>query len=87
MPDRSCLLTVTFYSSDRVVANYNLVGPGKAALENAVRYAAAELGPKEIRANAIWPWPISTRATSGIAHFDDRLLAEAGARTPVGGNT
>jgi enoyl-[acyl-carrier protein] reductase I len=74
-----CLLTVTFYGSERVVANYNLMGPVKAALESAVRYAAAELGPKGIRANAISPGAISTRAASGIAHFDELLAAEAAA--------
>lgn len=71
------LLTVTFYGSERVVAHYNLMGPVKAALESAVRYTAAELGPKQIRANAISPGPISTRAASGIAHFDELLTAEA----------
>ena len=79
MPDGGCLLTVTFYGSERVVANYNLMGPVKAALESAVRYTAAELGSKEIRANAISPGPISTRAASGIAHFDELLIAEAAA--------
>jgi enoyl-[acyl-carrier protein] reductase I len=60
-----------------VVANYNLMGPVKAALESVVRYTAAELGPKQIRANAISPGPIRTRAASGIAHFDELLEAEA----------
>jgi enoyl-[acyl-carrier protein] reductase I len=55
MADGGCLLTVTFYGSERVVANYNLMGPVKAALESAVRDTAAELGAKEIRANAISP--------------------------------
>lgn len=81
MPDGGCLLTVTFYGSERVVANYNMMGPVKAALESAVRYAAAELGPKGIRAHAISPGPIKTRAASGIANFDELLAAEA-ARTP-----
>ena len=79
MPAGGCLLTVTFYGSERVVANYNLMGPVKAALESAVRYTAAELGPKQIRANAISPGPIRTRAASGIAHFDELLAAEAAA--------
>ncbi|SFK64098.1 enoyl-ACP reductase FabI [Methylocapsa palsarum] len=73
------LLTVTFYGSERVVANYNLMGPVKAALESAVRYVAAELGAKGIRANAISPGAIRTRAGSGIAHFDDMLATEAAA--------
>jgi enoyl-[acyl-carrier protein] reductase I len=74
-----CLLTVTFYGSERVVAHYNLMGPVKAALESAVRYTAAELGAKGIRANAISPGAIRTRAASGIAHFDELLAAEAAA--------
>jgi enoyl-[acyl-carrier protein] reductase I len=79
MPHGGCLLTVTFFGSERVVANYNLMGPVKAALESAVRYTAAELGPKQIRANAISPGPIRTRAASGIGHFDDLLASEAAA--------
>lgn len=79
MPNGGCLLTVTFYGSERVVANYNLMGPVKAALESVVRYTAAELGAKQIRANAISPGPISTRAASGIAHFDQLLVEEAAA--------
>ena len=79
MTSGGCLLTVTFYGSERVVAHYNLMGPVKAALESAVRYTAAELGPKEIRANAISPGAIKTRAASGIAHFDEFLAAEAAA--------
>ncbi len=77
MRDGGCLLTVTFYGSERVVAHYNLMGPVKAALESAVRYTAAELGAKGIRAHAISPGPIKTRAASGIAHFDELLAAEA----------
>ncbi len=79
MPNGGCLLTVTFYGSERVVAHYNLMGPVKAALESAVRYTAAELGAKGIRAHAISPGPIKTRAASGIAHFDELLAAEAAA--------
>ena len=81
MPDGGCLLTVTFYGSERVVANYNLMGPVKAALESAVRYTAAELGPKGIRAHAISPGPIRTRAASGIDRFD-ALLTLAAAVAP-----
>jgi len=64
------ILTVTYYGSEKVVANYNVMGPVKAALESCVRYMAAELGPKMIRINALSPGPISTRAASGIDHFD-----------------
>ena len=76
-----CLLTVTFYGSERVVAHYNLMGPVKAALEGAVRYAAAELGVSGIRCHAISPGPIRTRAASGIDRFDE-LLARAAATAP-----
>lgn len=76
------LLTVSFYGSSRVVEHYNLMGPVKAALESAVRYVAAELGPKGIRAHAISPGPIRTRAASGIDRFDE-LLAAAAARVPA----
>lgn len=72
-----CLLTVTFYGSERVVEHYNLMGPVKAALESAVRYTAAELGAKSIRAHAISPGPIRTRAASGIDRFDELLAAAA----------
>jgi enoyl-[acyl-carrier protein] reductase I len=79
MKSGGCLLTVSFYGSERVVAHYNMMGPVKAALESAVRYAAVELGPKGMRANAISPGAIKTRAASGIAHFDELLAAEAAA--------
>ena len=81
MQDGGCLLTVSFYGSERVVANYNMMGPVKAALESVVRYTAAELGPKGIRAHAISPGPILTRAASGIAHFDE-LLQHSAASAP-----
>lgn len=81
MANGGCLLAVTFYGSERVVEHYNLMGPVKAALESSMRYIAAELGPKGIRAHAISPGPIRTRAASGIDQFDE-LLAEASARAP-----
>jgi enoyl-[acyl-carrier protein] reductase I len=81
MTQGGCLLTVTFYGSERVVANYNLMGPVKAALESAVRYTAAELGAKGIRAHAISPGPIRTRAASGIDRFDE-LMSIAAASAP-----
>ncbi len=81
MPLGGCLLALTFYGSARVVDHYNLMGPVKAALESSMRYVAAELGPKGIRAHAISPGPIRTRAASGIDRFDD-LLDAAAARAP-----
>jgi enoyl-[acyl-carrier protein] reductase I len=73
MKDGGCLLTVTFYGSEKVVEEYNLMGPVKAALEAAVRYMAAELGSKNIRVHALSPGPLKTRAASGIDRFDDLL--------------
>jgi enoyl-[acyl-carrier protein] reductase I len=81
MTNGGCLLAVTFYGSERVVAHYNLMGPVKAALESSMRYIAAEMGPKGIRAHAISPGPIRTRAASGIEGFDE-LLDAAAARAP-----
>jgi enoyl-[acyl-carrier protein] reductase I len=81
MTKGGCLLAVTFHGSERVVEHYNLMGPVKAALESAVRYTAAELGSKGIRAHAISPGPIRTRAASGIDGFDE-LVAAAVAVTP-----
>jgi enoyl-[acyl-carrier protein] reductase I len=79
MTNGGCLLAVTFYGSERVVAHYDLMGPVKAALESAVRYTAAELGSKGIRAHAISPGPIGTRAAGGIDRFDELLAAAAAA--------
>lgn len=82
MPDGGCLLTVSFYGSEKVVEDYNLMGPVKAALESSVRYMAAELAPKRIRVHALSPGPLKTRAASGIARFDE-LLERTRARLPA----
>ncbi len=76
------LFTMTYYGSQRVVKNYNIMGVAKAALESAVRYLAAELGPKGIRVHAISPGPLATRAASGIPEFD-ALLDKARAKAPA----
>ena len=76
------LFTMTYYGSQRVVKNYNIMGVAKAALESAVRYLAAELGPKGIRVHAISPGPLATRAASGIAEFD-ALLDKARIKAPA----
>jgi enoyl-[acyl-carrier protein] reductase I len=65
----SSLMTLTYYGSEKVVANYNVMGVAKAALEASVRYLAADLGPDGIRVNAISAGPIRTLAASGIAGF------------------
>jgi enoyl-[acyl-carrier protein] reductase I len=65
----SSVLTLTYYGSEKVVANYNVMGVAKAALEASVRYLAADLGPDGIRVNAISAGPIRTLSASGIAGF------------------
>ena len=82
MAEGGCCLSVSFFGSSRVVRHYNMMGPVKAALESAVRYAAAELGEKGIRVHALSPGPLKTRAASGIDHFDE-LLAAASERAPI----
>lgn len=82
MQEGGALLTVTFYGSEKAVDDYNLMGPVKAALESAVRYMAAELGPQGIRVNCISPGPIKTRAASGISRFDE-LLEKSAQRAPI----
>jgi enoyl-[acyl-carrier protein] reductase I len=76
------LVTMSYYGADKMVANYNIMGPVKAALEASVRYAAAELGPSGIRVFAVSPGPLRTRAASGIAQFDE-LIADAKERAPA----
>jgi enoyl-[acyl-carrier protein] reductase I len=67
------ILTLTYLGSERVFQNYNVMGVAKAALEACVRYLAADLGPKNIRVNAISAGPIKTLAASGIAGFTSIL--------------
>ena len=66
MPDGGCLLTLTFQGSNRVTPNYNVMGVAKAALESATRYLANDLGPQNIRVNAISPGPMKTLAGAAI---------------------
>ncbi|MBW8444593.1 MAG: enoyl-ACP reductase FabI [Arenimonas sp.] len=82
MKDGGSLMTVSFYGADRVVENYNMMGPVKAALESSVRYLAADLAESRIRAYAISAGPVKTRAASGIDRFD-ALLDKVRERTPA----
>jgi len=82
MKNGGTLFTMTYYGSQMVVKNYNIMGVAKAALEAAVRYMAAELGPKGVRVHAISPGPLQTRAASGIPEFD-ALLDQAKAKAPA----
>jgi len=67
------ILTLTYIGSQRVYTNYNVMGVAKAALESAVRYLAAELGPQNIRVNAISAGAIKTLAAAGISGFSSIL--------------
>jgi enoyl-[acyl-carrier protein] reductase I len=83
MKDGGTMLAMSYYGANKVIPNYNVMGPVKAALECACRYLAFELGDRKIRVHAISPGPLKTRASSGIKDFD-RLLAEAAERAPLG---
>jgi enoyl-[acyl-carrier protein] reductase I len=82
MKNGGTLFTMTYYGSQMVVENYNIMGVAKAALESAVRYLAAELGPKGIRVHAISPGALATRAASGIPEFDE-LLEKTRTKAPA----
>ena len=83
MSDGGTMFAMSYHGAQKVVPNYNVMGPIKAALEAACRYLAYELGPRKIRVHPISPGPLKTRAASGLKDFD-LLLTEAGARAPVG---
>ncbi len=75
MTDGGSILTLTYYGADKVFPNYNIMGAAKAALEAIVRYLAADLGPQNIRVNAISAGPIKTLAARGIGDFSTILDA------------
>ncbi len=83
MTDGGTLFAMSYHGAQKVVPNYNVMGPVKAALEAACRYLAWELGPRGIRVHAISPGPLKTRAASGLKDFE-LLLNEAAQRAPVG---
>lgn len=83
MKDGGTMFTMSYHGANKVVANYNVMGPVKAALEACARYLAYELGPRGIRVHAISPGPLKTRAASGLKDFD-LLLTEAAQRAPLG---
>jgi len=83
MTDGGSMFAMSYHGANKVVPNYNVMGPVKAALEAACRYLAYELGPRDIRVHAISPGPLQTRAASGLKDFD-HLLAEAVQRAPLG---
>jgi enoyl-[acyl-carrier protein] reductase I len=82
MPGGSSILSLTYYGSEKVVRNYNVMGVAKAALECATRYLADDLGIDGIRVNAISAGPIKTLAASGIKGMRS-MLAENAEHTPL----
>ena len=76
MTEGGGIVTLTYYGSEKVVPNYNVMGVAKAALEASVRYLANDLGPKAIRVNAISAGPIKTLAARGIANFSEMLKTQ-----------
>lgn len=77
MTNGGSMMTLTYLGSSRVVTNYNVMGVAKAALESAVRYLAADLGPQNIRVNAISAGPVKTAAARGVKDFSKMLDAVA----------
>ncbi len=82
MTDGGSILTLTYYGSEKVIPNYNVMGVAKAALEATVRYLAASLGKQKIRVNAISAGPIKTLAARGIGDLGTMLKAHA-ERSPL----
>ncbi|MBI5237412.1 MAG: enoyl-ACP reductase [Deltaproteobacteria bacterium] len=76
------IITMSYYGSEKVIANYNVMGVAKAALEASVRYLAADLGPKNIRVNAVSPGPVKTLAAMGITGFK-AILDVVEAKAPL----
>jgi len=83
MTEGGTMFAMSYHGAQKVVPNYNVMGPVKAALEAVCRYLAYELGHDKIRVHAISPGPLKTRAASGLKDFD-RMLNDAVARSPVG---
>ncbi len=83
MKNGGSLFAMSYHGAQKVVPNYNVMGPVKAALEAVCRYLAYELGPKGIRVHPISPGPLKTRAASGLKDFD-LMLNAAVQRAPVG---
>ncbi len=86
MSEGGSILTLTYLGSSRVVPNYNVMGVAKAALEAAVRYLASDLGPSNIRVNAISAGPVKTASARGIKDFS-KVLDGVSQHAPLRRNT
>jgi enoyl-[acyl-carrier protein] reductase I len=82
MPSGGSVLTLTYFGAEKVVPHYNVMGVAKAALEASMRYLAADLGPQNIRVNAISAGPIKTLSAGGIAGFR-KMLSYTEERSPL----
>ncbi len=80
------IITLTYYGSQKVIPNYNVMGVAKAALEANVMYLASDLGPDGIRINALSAGPLKTLASAGITGFKE-MLRHAKEKAPLGENT
>lgn len=76
------IMTMTYYGAEKAVAGYNVMGVAKAALEASVRYMALDLGPNNVRVNALSPGPMNTLSARGIRGFTD-MLHMAAERAPL----
>lgn len=83
MKEGGTMMAMSYHGAEKVVPNYNVMGPVKAALEASCRYLAYELGPQGIRVHPVSPGPLKTRAASGLKDFD-LLLNEAVQKAPLG---
>jgi enoyl-[acyl-carrier protein] reductase I len=82
MTEGGSILTMTYMGAERVMRNYNVMGVAKAALESSVRYLANDLGPQNIRVNAISAGPIRTLAAKGISDFNS-ILKQVEEKAPL----
>lgn len=82
MTEGGSIMTMTYMGSERVMRNYNVMGVAKAALESSVRYLANDLGPRNIRVNAISAGPIRTLAAKGISDFNS-ILKQVEEKAPL----
>ena len=82
MKSGGSIVTLTYYGSEKVVPNYNVMGVAKSALEASTRYLAADLGPDNIRVNAISAGPINTLSARGITGFS-KILHHVATKAPL----
>ena len=85
MQNGGSMLTLTYYASEKVVPNYNVMAIAKSALESTTRYLAADLGSKGVRVNAISPGPVRTLSAAGVSGFK-KMYREFDSHAPLGQN-